>query len=86
MKVTYRGFEIEAKREPSMAGYSLLYYSVFRVSDGWEMTSGFEDSNEKVSTMVNNLKGWVDDCIANPADYDDPQAELEEDLPTGDIH
>lgn len=58
MKRNYRGFEIEAKREKCLAGYPLLYYSVFQ--DGREWDSGFEDSEEWESTKLKQLKDWVD--------------------------
>jgi hypothetical protein len=70
MKVSYRGHEIEVHREPCLAGYSLLYYSVFREEHGFECLSGYEDSAEKVQDMVQNLRQRVD-------------AELAEDCPWG---
>jgi len=66
MKITYRGYEIEAHREKCMAGYSLLYYSIFRESDGFECTSGFQDSSETVPDMINLLKGRVDAELLDP--------------------
>ena len=58
MKINYCGFEIEAKREKCLAGYPLLYYSVFQ--DGREWDSGFEDSEEKIVDKIKELKEWVD--------------------------
>lgn len=71
MKVIYKGHEIIVTRERSMAGYTLLYYSVFRQSDGYECTSGYEDSNEKVKDMVGIMKERVDAELAE----DDPWGE-----------
>jgi hypothetical protein len=58
MKSRYRGFELEVKREKCLAGYPLLYYSVFQ--EGREWDSGFEDSEEKVTNKIQHLKNWVD--------------------------
>jgi hypothetical protein len=41
VKVEYRGFTIDVTKEKCLAGYKLTYFSVFRKSDGYEMTSGF---------------------------------------------
>jgi len=71
MKVEYRGFEIDAHRERSLGGDLLLYYSVFRIEDGWEMESGFQDSAETTPAMIGYLKELVDDYYVNPQDYDD---------------
>lgn len=43
MKVaSYKGFEIEVKRERCLGGWDMVYFSVSRNSDGTEMTSGCE--------------------------------------------
>lgn len=71
-KVTlnYKGFEITAEREISLGGEELLYYSIFREEDGWEMESSFTSGTENPLAMVNILRGHVDDYIENPKDYD----------------
>ena len=74
MKVSHRGYEIEAHRARCMAGYPLLYWSIFRQSDGFEAASGYEDSAEKVRDMVKLLRKRVDNELAE----DDPW--LESDL------
>jgi len=66
MKVIYRGFEIDAHREKCIAGYSLLYYSIFRSVDGWELTSGYEDSSDTPRTYINMFKERVDNYISHP--------------------
>lgn len=68
---TYKGFEIDVSREPSLGGDELLYYSIFRESDGWEMESNFTSGSENPFILVEALKGHVDDFIQNPKDYDD---------------
>lgn len=67
----YRGFTVTAFREQSLGGDELLYYHIFRDSDGWCMEDSFEDSEEKVLSMVNILCGHVDDFYEHPEDYDD---------------
>ncbi len=68
MKQVYRGHEIEAKREKCLAGYPLLYYSVFRVSDGLECLSGYTTGSDKVEDFVGYLKARVD----NELEFDQP--------------
>lgn len=69
MKTSYRGFEIETKREQCLVGYKLLYYSIFRELDGWELDSGYSEGNDTVRSMVGHLKRWVDDYYENPSEY-----------------
>lgn len=71
MKVSYRGFEIEAKREKCLAGYSLLYFSIFRESDGWELLSDYSEGDDTVHAAVGYLKETVDDYFKNPSEYED---------------
>ena len=73
MKTHYRGFEIEVKREKCLAGYPLVYYSIFRISDGWEFDSGFYDTNDTVRSFMSDMKAKVDDYIANPQDYEEDE-------------
>lgn len=73
MKAIYKGHEIEAKRERCLAGYALLYWSIFRQSDGFEYDSGCEDSAETVRSMIGILKERVD----NELQEDDPWLERE---------
>ena len=60
MRVFYRGHEIDVKREECMGGWSMLYFSVFRESDGYECLSSFEDSAEKIGDKVKRLKERID--------------------------
>lgn len=70
MKVTYKGFEIEVKRDKCLAGYSMLYYTVFQIKNGLCLADSFEDSDETVREKIKQLKSLVDDYIENPDDYD----------------
>lgn len=62
MKVKYKNYVIDVKREKCLAGYKLLYYSVY-TPEGEEIISSFEDSNEKVRDMVKCMKEHVDEHI-----------------------
>lgn len=67
----YKGFEIDVSREPSLGGDILLYYSIFRESDGWCLEDSFSSGEDNVLSFTNYLKAHVDDYIQNPGDYDD---------------
>lgn len=71
MKVNYKGFEIEVKRENCMAGYPLVYFSIFRISDGWEIANGFYDTADTVREVIKDMKVQVDDYLENPSDYEE---------------
>lgn len=70
MKVIHRGHEIDVHRARSLGGDSLLYFSIFRVYDGYELTSGFEDSAETVRGMIGYMKMRVDAEITDGETYD----------------
>jgi len=71
MIVKYRGFEIDVHRGKCNGGWSMLYYSAFRISDGWEFLTSFEDSDETVRDMIKMIKRRIDDYFENPKDYED---------------
>lgn len=71
MKVIYRGHEIEAKRERSMGGDRLLYFSVFRESDGLECVSGFTTGDDAVADFIGYLKNRVDAELATSAPWEE---------------
>ena len=71
VKVSYRGHEIDVTRERCLAGYPLLYFSVFRESDGYECLSSYEDSRETVREKIKQLKERID----NELSEDDPWCE-----------
>lgn len=74
MKVVYKGYEIDVRREKCMAGGPMLYYSIFRVSDGYECTSGVTEDESRVQTYVGYMKARVDAELAE----DDPWGEKRE--------
>ncbi len=67
MRILYRTFEIHVWREKCMAGYALLYYSIFR-SDGFELDSGYMDTGDTVRFMLSEFKKRVDAYIAHPSE------------------
>lgn len=77
MKVLYRGFEIDCHREKCMAGYQLLYFTVYRKSDGFELICDYTSGEDSVRDYVGYMKGRVDGFIADPTceilqrDWDD---------------
>lgn len=64
MKVAHRGHEIDVHRGKSMVGDRLLFWSIFRASDGYECACGFEDSAETVRAKVQQLRERVDAELA----------------------
>ena len=71
MQVDYKGFKIDVRREKCLGGWSLLYYDIFRISDGYHLVGSFEDSAETVREKVKQCKEIVDDYLNNPQDYED---------------
>jgi hypothetical protein len=69
MKVFYKGFDVEAKREMSPCEEKFLFYSVFRKSDGLEVTSGFSYGTDPIRTFIKYLKDIVDDFLEDPQAY-----------------
>ncbi|GIN67094.1 hypothetical protein FKN04_13050 [Bacillus glycinifermentans] len=70
MKVNYRGFKIETKREKSLGGWDNIYFTVMRKEDGWFLEDSFSESEDKIEDFVNGLKVLVDDYHENPSDYE----------------
>jgi hypothetical protein len=70
MKGTYKGCEIEVTKEKSLAGYKMLFYNIFDVSNGLEVTSGYSEGGDKVVEFYESLKEVVDDYKDHPADYE----------------
>jgi len=71
VKVVYRGHEIEVKRERCLGGWSELYTSVFRLSDGLECVCACEDSAEKVVDQVRYMKERIDEELASNNPWDE---------------
>lgn len=60
----YRGCDIEIIR----GGCEFLTYSIF--DDGYEVTSGFSESEETVRDYFEYMKMVVDDYREHPEDYE----------------
>jgi len=60
MQVVYKAHEINVTKEKCLAGYTMLYWSIFRISDGFECDSGCMDSDDTVRTIVKVFKGRID--------------------------
>lgn len=61
MKAIYRGVEIESKRERALGGWSEVYWSAYRVSDGFEVVCDFGGGT--VREMFAVLKTRVDEFL-----------------------
>lgn len=60
MKVNYKGYEIDVRREKCLGGWSMLYYSIFRESDGYECASSFSDCTDTVQDYIGYMKERID--------------------------
>lgn len=69
MKRIYRGHQIDCKRERALGGWDNLYYSVFRLSDMYEVTSGFTTGSDRVVDYIKYMKENVDSFIADPREW-----------------
>lgn len=76
MKVSYRGYEISVMREVCMGGWPMLYYSIYRISDGYECTSGFTEDTSTVRTYIGYMKKRVDAEIAEADPWDEKAEEF----------
>ena len=70
MKVTYKGFIIDVKRDWAIGGWENIYYSAYRISDGWCLEESFTNSAEMVKDLIEEMKELVDLYLENPKDYD----------------
>lgn len=60
MKDAYKGHEITVTREYSMADHEMVFYSIFRMSDWYECTSGYDESEETLEDFIEQLKVRID--------------------------
>lgn len=65
MKTVYKGYEIDVHRDRCMGGWSMLYYSIFRLSDGYECTSGCTEDTSPVRVYVGYMKDRIDAELAD---------------------
>lgn len=62
----------DVNREQSLGGDSLLYYSIFRLIDGYECTSGFSSGSETEEEFTQLMRERIDAELQE----DDPWMEL----------
>lgn len=77
MKVTYKGFEISAKREKALGGWLNLYFYIMRLSDGWFLCDSFTEGSDKVRDFIGYLKERVDNYLKDPKSECEEHAEDE---------
>ena len=65
MQTIYRGHEINLSRERCMGGWDMLYYSIYRQSDGYECASGFTEDESPLRTYMKYMKERVDAELAD---------------------
>lgn len=71
MKRIYRGYEVSVNREMCLGGWPMIYYSIFRESDGLECTSGFIDTNDSVKTIFQTMCDRIDSELASGKPWDE---------------
>ena len=71
MHRVYRGHAIDVRRERSLGGDVLLYFSVFREADGYECASGFTTGSDTERDYVRYMRERIDAEMAS----DDPWGE-----------
>ena len=70
MKVNYRSHEIEVVREMCLAGYPLLYYSIYRDNDGYGVADGVYEGSETVREFVGYMRERLDAEIEEGSTYE----------------
>ena len=68
MKAVYRGFEIEAKRERCLGGWEQMYFTAYRISDGYEHVCGFSDCADTEETYMEVLRSRIDEFYEETCD------------------
>jgi hypothetical protein len=81
MKVTYRGFEIEAFR----GTIGSIAYSIVRKLDGTIILGGYSDDERKIKDFIIHLKSVVDDYHEDPTAYEAGDTNFGDDLPPDDL-
>ena len=71
MKQVYRGHEIVVTRQRCLGGWDRLYFSVYRVSDGYCCEEDGENSGEYIRDKVKQMRACIDRELAS----DDPWQE-----------
>jgi hypothetical protein len=72
MKAKYRGFDIESKKEMCLGGWGEVYWSAYRISDGYELACGFGDGTvrEMYTVMKILVNRFIDEYKENIEEYE----------------
>lgn len=70
MKIDYRGHTLEAYREKSLSGAELIFYSIFRNKDKYEVDSGYSYDGGSVRSFLKSLKKQLDEELDGPPEED----------------
>jgi len=73
VKQVYRGHEIDVRRERSLGGDMLLYFSIYRESDGYECECDFTTGDDTVRDYMRYMRERIDAELAT----EDPWLESE---------
>jgi hypothetical protein len=68
MKGKYKGCDIEVIKEKCLAGYKMLFFSIF--DDGFEVTSGYSEGEDTIKDYYESMKKVIDDYKEHPEDYE----------------
>jgi len=63
MKVKYKGYEIEVRREPCLGGWPVTYFDVFRISDGLIVIGDFTEGEDTMNDITDMMKDRVNEFI-----------------------
>ena len=70
MKTVYRGYSLDAHREPCLGGWSQLYYSAYPVDPTMPvLADDFTTGDDTVKTYMRILKERVDYYYLHPGEY-----------------
>ena len=77
MKIQYKGYDIEVVRHQCLGGWSQLYMSIFRISDGYCVEDTYCETDDTVREMIKHMKARLDAEIEEHGEgewtYDDPE-------------
>lgn len=76
LKEVYRGHEITVTREPSMGGADMIYTTIYRVEDLFECVCDFQEGDEELSEVLQDLKNLVDEELPKQDPWDERAEEM----------
>lgn len=72
----YRGHEIILTREQCLGGWEMLYYSIYRESDGYECACSFTEDDSDLHTYMKSMREWIDAELASGDPWDEKADQL----------